>query len=122
MPAHVWASIVTAFVGLLTHCNVEMRFGPISYVFSTPGVHRWHHSMDLREGNKNYGENVVIWDLLFGTYFNEDRRPPANIGIPEYMPPRFIHQLLWPFLSARRKAEIEAAYADPSRNGPIAAE
>ena len=105
-----WTSIVTAYVGLLTHCNVEMRFGPISYIFSTPGVHRWHHSMDLREGNMNYGENVVIWDHLFGTYFNEKRRPPANIGIPEFMPPRFVHQLAWPFLNKDRRAQIEAAY------------
>lgn len=105
-----WCSIVTAYVGVLTHCNVEMRFGLLSYIFSTPGVHRWHHSMDLREGNMNYGENVVIWDLLFGTYINENRRPPVNIGIPEFMPPRFVHQLLWPFLSLKQKEKIEGAY------------
>ena len=65
------------YIGLLTHCNVAMRFGPLSLVFNTPELHRWHHSMDLREGNKNYGENLAIWDLLFGTWFNAARRPPA---------------------------------------------
>lgn len=104
-----WLSAVTAFIGMLTHCNVEMRFGWISYVFNTPGLHRWHHSRDIREGNKNYGENVVIWDMLFGTYINpQDRRPPADIGIGEFMPAKFTHQLLWPFLSKDKRREFRA--------------
>ena len=48
-----WLSAITAFIGMLTHCNVEMRFGPLNYIFNTPGLHRWHHSKDLREGNRN---------------------------------------------------------------------
>ncbi len=105
-----WLSAVTAFVGLMTHCNVEMRFGPLNYIFSTPELHRWHHSKDLREGDKNYGENVIIWDLLFGTWFNEPRRPPADIGIPEYMPPGFMHQLAWPFLSEKMRKRLDVQH------------
>ncbi len=92
-----WVAVVTAFIGMLTHCNVEMRFGWLSYIFNTPGLHRWHHSRDLREGDKNFGENIVIWDLLFSTYFDEDRRPPEHIGIKEHMPPGFFQQLAYPF-------------------------
>ena len=106
-----WLSAVTAFIGMLTHCNVEMRFGWISYVFNTPEVHRWHHSKRLREGNKNYCENVMIWDLVFFSYFNENwRRPPTNIGITTYMPPKFSQQLLWPFMTKTQKARIEAEF------------
>lgn len=104
-----WVAAITAFIGMLTHCNVEMRFGPLSYIFNTPGLHRWHHSRDLREGNKNYGENLVLWDLLFGTFFNENRRPPVNIGIGEYMPPGFIQQLLWPFQIRRYRRPAQSA-------------
>jgi ornithine lipid hydroxylase len=113
----LWGSAITAFIGILTHCNVEMRFGWLNYIFNTPGLHRWHHSMDLREGNKNYGENLVIWDLVFGTFFNEkSRRPPAEIGIREAMPRTFFAQLIAPFRwtkyqreeKARRDAEIAA--------------
>lgn len=106
-----WLSGITAFIGLLTHCNVEMRFGWLSYIFNTPELHRWHHSKRLREGNKNYGENVMIWDLVFFSYFNENwRRPPTNIGITTYMPPKFKHQLLWPFMTKTQKAAIEAQF------------
>jgi len=51
-----------------------MRFGVLNYLFNTPGLHRWHHSRDQREGNKNYGENLMIWDLIFRTYFDAARR------------------------------------------------
>ena len=102
-----WLSAITAFIGILTHCNVDMKFGPLSYVFNTPELHHWHHSMDLREGNMNYGENVVIWDQLFGTYVNpKDRPPPVTIGIEEFMPPKFWQQLLWPFLSDEARRSI----------------
>lgn len=97
-----WLSAVTAYIGLLTHCNIEMRLGPVSWIFNTPGLHRWHHSRDLREGNKNYGENLMLWDQLFGTYINPDRRPPADIGIAEKMPARFIDQVVWPFKGMRK--------------------
>ena len=92
-----WLSLTTAFIGMLTHCNVEMRFGSLSWWFNTPELHRWHHSRDDWEGNKNFGENLMIWDVLFGTWFNPDRRPPLDIGIKDDMPAKFTDQLAWPF-------------------------
>ncbi len=104
----LWGAAITAFIGILTHCNVQMRFGWLNYIFNTPGLHRWHHSMDLREGNKNYGENLVLWDLIFRTYFNDaTRRPPAEIGIREAMPEKFLGQIAAPF--RWKKYQQEAA-------------
>lgn len=52
----------------------------------------------LAEGNTNYGENLVLWDQLFGTYFNPDRcHLPSNIGISGRVADSFIGQLLQPF-------------------------
>ncbi len=95
-------SATTAFIGMLTHCNVDMRFGWLSYVFNTPALHRFHHSKDLREGNKNYGENIVLFDLMFGTYYNASYRPPVDIGIDGPMPKNFLGQLAQPFRSERK--------------------
>lgn len=98
MEVLIWLSAITAFVGMLTHCNVDMKFGPLSWWFNTPELHRWHHSKDLREGNKNYSENIMLWDHVFGTYYNaRDYRPPVDIGIKEDMPAGFLAQLAWPF-------------------------
>lgn len=97
MEVLTWLSAITAFIGMLTHCNVDMRFGPVSWIFNTPGLHRWHHSINHREMDRNYGENVMLWDMVFKTYLNPDRRPPVNIGMNEYMPPGFLLQLAYPF-------------------------
>ncbi|MGB0719943.1 MAG: sterol desaturase family protein [Bdellovibrionales bacterium] len=105
-----WLSAITAFIGMLTHCNVEMRFGWLSYIFNTPGLHRWHHSKDLREGNRNYGENVMIWDILFGTYYDADYRPPLDIGMGDYMPKTFRRQIIWPFLTLKARQRLEPDY------------
>lgn len=93
----LWISAVTAVTGLLTHCNVVLRTGPLDWIFSTPGLHRWHHSKKLEEGNRNYGENLVFWDQLFGTYYNPARRPPADIGIHGSIAKGFFAQLVQPF-------------------------
>jgi ornithine lipid hydroxylase len=96
----IMVSAITAIIGILTHANVEMRCGWLNYVFNTPELHRWHHSKVLAEGNKNYGENLMIFDQLFGSYFNAARRPPADIGINHPMPATFWGQLKVPFTRA----------------------
>ena len=114
----IWVSITTAFVGMLTHANIDMRCGPMNYIFNTPVLHRWHHSTDLREGNKNYGEVLIVYDLLFGTYVNPDRRPPVEIGIKEAMPSGFWHQLLAPFWWSRLQRAAKSGKAPELMSRP----
>lgn len=92
-----WLGAVTAFIGILTHCNVDMKTGLLDYVFSTPRLHRWHHSKQLPEGNTNYGENLVIFDVIFGSYHNPDRPSSTDIGIKGEIAKGFVPQLLQPF-------------------------
>ena len=101
MDAIVWVSAITAYIGILTHCNVEMRCGWLNYVFNTPNLHRWHHSMNPAEGNRNYGENLMLWDMLFGTFLYKRQADIGDIGIREFMPSRFLDQLVAPFAWSR---------------------
>lgn len=105
----VWVSAITAYIGLLTHANVEMRTGVLDYVFNTPALHRWHHSKRLEEGNRNYGENLMLFDIMFGTHFVSSRRPPVDIGINEPMPATLGAQIAYPF--RRGVANSETANA-----------
>lgn len=111
----LWISAVTAFTGLLTHCNIDVRTGVLDYVFNTPRLHRWHHSKRLEEGNRNYGENLVLWDLVFGTYYNPPRRPSPAIGIEGRIASGFLPQLIQPF-TARGVREILGS--DPAGSRP----
>jgi sterol desaturase/sphingolipid hydroxylase (fatty acid hydroxylase superfamily) len=87
--------------GFFQHANVDMRLGPLNYVFSMAELHRWHHSRDIAEANHNYGSNCIVWDLVFGTfYWPRQRRSPVDVGLsglPDF-PQRVVPQLLSPFL------------------------
>lgn len=109
----LWVLAVTTYVGFLTHCNVDMRCGPLNWVVNTPQLHRWHHSRDPVEGNRNYGENLVFWDMVFGTrYLPAGRRPPVDVGCSDPVPRGFLGQLAYPFrawLTRDRAAGQEGA-------------
>ncbi|MBM7049962.1 sterol desaturase family protein [Rhizobium lusitanum] len=97
LPVFLWIGAVTAFIGLLTHCNIDVCTGPLDWILSTPRLHRWHHSKLLAEGNTNYGENLVIWDQILGTYYNPPRPSSTDIGITGKVADSFLAQLAQPF-------------------------
>jgi sterol desaturase/sphingolipid hydroxylase (fatty acid hydroxylase superfamily) len=39
----------------------------LRWVVATPNFHRVHHSIDMKEGNSNYGGIFVFWDYIFRT-------------------------------------------------------
>jgi hypothetical protein len=65
----------------------------------------------------------MIWDHVFGTYFREPwRRPPVGIGIKEFMPPKFHHQIIWPFITLAQKRAIVARCYPESVHLPLRAQ
>jgi sterol desaturase/sphingolipid hydroxylase (fatty acid hydroxylase superfamily) len=72
---------VRALYGQLQHANIELRSGALDRVFSTPDLHRWHHSTDYDEGDTNYGAVTSVWDQAFGTFFRPDRPFDAVVGV-----------------------------------------
>ena len=88
---------------LLQHSNVRFDFGILDHVFNTNALHRWHHSTAPREGTKNLGRALVIWDQVFGTYYNPtEANEPAQIGLfsgSKAYPraSKFWAQIVWPF-------------------------
>ena len=103
-------------IGMLSHCNVDMRCGALNFIFNTPEQHRWHHSTRVNESNSNFGENLMIFDHIFGTFFNgnvrngasQKQNAPDEVGRVRYcdghpqaglvrLPKSFIGQLCAPF-------------------------
>jgi len=77
-------ALFTGVFGYLQHCNVRVVLGPLNYVFSMAELHRWHHAKDVHEANTNYGSNLIVWDLVFGTFFwPKHRSPPEAIGLAD---------------------------------------
>jgi sterol desaturase/sphingolipid hydroxylase (fatty acid hydroxylase superfamily) len=67
-------------------------------VFVTPMLHRMHHSPRRAEHDRNYGDILVIWDRLFGTYAAPDM-PILETGLEpdRHDPDRLLPQLASPF-------------------------
>ena len=82
-PAVFGLWVVAATVhGICQHANMQIRCGPLNWIFSMAELHRWHHSPLVRESNTNYGQNLILWDIVFGTRFlPSDRNAPRDVGI-----------------------------------------
>lgn len=97
------------------HANIDLRLGPLAWLYSIGDAHRWHHSRTRDEADRNYGNVYLFWDAVFGTrYLPTDREPPTRVGIEglSAFPQRFLAQWIAPF----RWTAIERASAD--RGGP----
>ena len=86
-----------------------------AWIFATPELHFWHHSRVAEESNHNYGSNVIIWDVLFGTRFLPGKDVlPQDTGLVVQPPRTFVEQLLWPFSSRvlEEPAGVQAVATD----------
>ena len=71
---------------VLEHANIRVwrpldRIG--SLVWSTPNVHKVHHSNEQVETDTNYGNIFSIYDRLFGTFTSTDRARHVVYGLKE---------------------------------------
>ena len=93
-------ALFDAVFGMLQHANIDVRLGALNRIFSMAEPHRWHHSRRLAEASSNYGSNLIVWDLVFGTFLlPTDREPPREIGIADLprFPTSYLAQLAAPF-------------------------
>ena len=96
----VFVSVWVAVHGLFQHCNIHLRLGPLNWIFSMAELHRWHHSLNREEANTNYGNNILFWDIVFGTvYWPRDRDASPQIGLSDLpdFPQNYLGQLAAPF-------------------------
>jgi sterol desaturase/sphingolipid hydroxylase (fatty acid hydroxylase superfamily) len=109
----IFNGFLSASINFLSHANIDLRLGWINYIVCAPEVHRWHHVKDDPEAfNKNFGTQLMVWDLVFATfYYPKHKLPSRNLGAGIYMPAGFFAQWLEPFVS-RKSARRAAAIPD----------
>ncbi len=89
-----------AINGFFQHSNCSVRLGPLNYIVSGPELHRWHHSRLASESDTNFGNNLIVWDILFGTRFLPADREVGPLGLQnEAYPLNFVAQLASPFVT-----------------------
>lgn len=72
----IWSG-VDVFFGIMNHSNTRLRLGPLIYLFVGPEMHRWHHARDPRVASCNFGNNLSVFDWIFGTAYLSPGEPAA---------------------------------------------
>ena len=65
-----------------THTQLVGKLGFLEYFLVTPSHHRVHHSSNPSYLDKNYGDVLIIWDKLFGTFAKEEEQPVYGLTKP----------------------------------------
>ena len=73
------AGSISTLWGIVGHTQIINKLGPLEIFLNTPSHHRVHHGANKQYIDKNYGNLLIIWDRLFGTFAEEIE--PVKFGI-----------------------------------------
>lgn len=80
--------IFYAITGYFQHSNLDVKFGPFDYVIASGETHRFHHDSNFELSKCNYANNLVFFDLLFGTFKGSSSAPIKNVGVKHGVIPK----------------------------------
>lgn len=109
--------------GLLNHSRIDTGFGWVGkYILMSPRDHHLHHERGGRQ-HKNFGECLVIWDRLFGTFERADKSLfQMNPGISNdfYHHRNFLLGIFLPIVRLYTIPIMALARREPGRGGGAA--
>ena len=73
---------IQTFYQFWLHTRLIGKLGIFEKIFVTPSHHRVHHGTNDIYINKNYGNTLIIWDKLFGTFQAETEQVVFGISKP----------------------------------------
>ena len=98
-----------ALNGFYQHSNCDVKLGWLNYLISGPELHRWHHSELPAESDHNFGNNLIIWDVAFGTRFLPADTAVGRLGLlNRKYPTGFVAQMRTPLVRDLDKRDVEA--------------
>jgi sterol desaturase/sphingolipid hydroxylase (fatty acid hydroxylase superfamily) len=94
-------AVIFTLLAIFQHANVRLRFPVIRWIIGTPEWHHWHHAIDDRAVNTNFGLPVV--DKLFGTAYLPENLRPTGFGSHDPVPQDgYLRHMAYPFTRAAR--------------------
>jgi len=73
--------VLNNFWGYFIHSDIRINLGFLNKIIVTPEYHHVHHSIEKHHYNKNYGERLVLWDYIFGTYLPTTGKEFPKTGV-----------------------------------------
>lgn len=79
---------LTNIFGILNHTRLVRNLGFLEYIFATPSNHRVHHGSNTKYLDKNYGQVLILWDIIFRSFKREEEEPTYGLteNIDTYNP------------------------------------
>ncbi len=74
--------LVHGLYPFFVHTKLVGKLGILEYLLVTPSHHRVHHASNEQYLDKNYGDVLIIWDKLFGTFQKEEQIPVYGLTKP----------------------------------------
>lgn len=78
----ILAFAIQTFSQFWLHTRFIGKLGILENILVTPSHHRVHHGANDIYINKNYGNTLIIWDKLFGTFQEEEEQVVFGITKP----------------------------------------
>jgi sterol desaturase/sphingolipid hydroxylase (fatty acid hydroxylase superfamily) len=83
----------------VSHANIRLGFGPLSWLLNSPQYHRLHHSLEPRHYNANFAALLPIFDVVSGAYIRPARDEFPDTGLDECVT-RPLDLVTWPVRGA----------------------
>ena len=102
-PRHCDSSVCNVPALAAAASNVRTCSSPLDYVLNTPRHHRVHHATNDACLDRNYGNVLIVFDRLFGTFAKVPANEPLRFGLKGRSPsnhPLRIALGEWAFLLA----------------------
>ncbi len=94
------------------HTQVLGKWGWLEKVLVTPTHHGIHHASNPEYLDKNYGDVLIVWDKLFGTFAKEKKEIDIVYGLTK---PLNSHSFLWQHFHFPLEIWMNFRYADGFR-------
>ena len=91
-PMIVGMLLVHGLYPFFIHTKLIGKLGILEYLIVTPSHHRVHHASNEQYLDKNYGDVLIIWDKLFGTFQKEKADTEIVYGLTK---PLNTYSFLW---------------------------
>ena len=71
--------VISTLWGVVGHTQMVGKLSFVEWIFNTPSHHRVHHGANPEYIDKNFGNLLIIWDKLFGTF--EPEKASVKYGL-----------------------------------------
>lgn len=82
-----WAIAISGLLsgvwGFFIHADVPWTLGRAGRWLISPAAHRLHHIRDEAHMGANFGNTLIVWDRMFGTYVDPTPHATCETGIAE---------------------------------------